>query len=69
MHVDRGELAARLCVAVGHGDGHRFLEGEDVADACLAREAVHEGQLGGAGIAEHDLDAFLLEDFEEGLLA
>jgi hypothetical protein len=49
--------------------GDRFLKGEDVADACLAREAVHERQLGRAGIAEHHLDAFLLEDLEEGLLA
>ena len=31
VHVDRGELAARLRVPVGHGDGHRLLQrqGED----------------------------------------
>ena len=35
----------------------------------LAREPVHQRQLGGAGVAEHDVDAFLLQDLEEGLLA
>jgi hypothetical protein len=68
MHVDGGELAAGLGVAVGHGDGDRLLEGQDVADAGLAREAVHQRQLRGAGVAEHDLDTFLLEDLEESLL-
>ncbi len=69
VHVDGGELPAGLRVAVGHGDGDRLLERQDVADAGLARETVHQRQLRGAGIAEHDFDAFLLEDFEEGLLA
>ena len=35
----------------------------------LAREPVHQRQLGGAGVAEHELDTLLLQDLEEGLLA
>ena len=35
----------------------------------LDREGVHQRQLGGAGIAEHDLDALLLEQIEEGTLS
>src|SRR5207249_323400 len=40
-----------------------------VVDTRLAREPVHERQLGGAGVTEHDRDAFLLEDLEKRLLA
>jgi hypothetical protein len=69
MDVDGGELAAGLGVAVGHRYGDRLLQRQDVADAGLAREAVHQRQLRRAGVAEHDLDAFPLEDLEEGLLA
>ena len=69
MDVHGSETAARLGVAVGHGDGHRFLQGEHVADTRLTREPVHQRQLGGAGIAEHHGDAFLAEYVEERLLA
>ena len=69
MHVHDRELAGRLRVAVRHRHRGRLLQGEHVADVGLAREGVHQRQLGGAGIAEHDLDAFLLQDLEEGALA
>ena len=69
VHVHRGEAAAGLRVAVGHRDGHGLLQRQHVADAGLAGQAVHERQLRGAGVAEHDGDAFLLQDLEERLLA
>jgi hypothetical protein len=39
-----------------------------VADL-LAREPIHQRQLGGAGVAKDKIDTFLLQDLEEGLLA
>ncbi len=69
MEVHHRELAGRLRVAVGHRHRGRLLQGEHVADVALDRERVHQRQLGGAGIAEHDLDAFLLQDLEEGALS
>jgi hypothetical protein len=69
VHVHGREPAAGLRVCVGHGDRDRLLQREHVVDAGLAREAVHERQLGSAGIAEHDRDAFLPEDLEKRLLA
>jgi len=69
VHVHRGEAAVRLRVGVGHRDGHRLLQREHVPDAGLAREPVHERQLGGARVAEHDGDAFGLENFQKCLLA
>jgi hypothetical protein len=62
VHVHRGELAAGVRVAVGHRDRDRLLERQDVADAGLAGEPVHQRQLGGARVAEHAVHAFLLED-------
>ena len=35
----------------------------------LGRERIHQRQFGGAGVAEHDLDALLLEQIEEGALS
>ena len=69
VDVDGGETAAGLGVAVCHRDGDGLLQRQHVADAGLTRETIHERQLGRAGIAEHDGDAFLLEDLEERLLA
>ena len=69
VHVDGGETAAGLRVAVGHRDGHGLLKGQHVADRGLSREAVHQRQLGRARVAEHDRHAFLLEDLEKRLLA
>ena len=63
------ELAGGLRVAVGHRHDGGLLQAEHVADLVLGRERIHQRQLGGAGIAEHDLDALLLEQFEEGVLA
>jgi len=69
VDVHHPELSARLRVAVGHADRHRLLQGQDVADARLAHESVHQRQLGGARVAEHGVDAFLLQDLEKRLLA
>ncbi len=68
VQIDDGELARRLGVAVRHGDDHRLLQAEHVAQLVLRREGIHERQFRGPGIAEHDLDALLLEQVEEGAL-
>ena len=69
VQVDHRELAGRLRVAVRHRHDGRLLQAEHVAQLVLGRERVHQRQFGGAGIAEHDLDAFLLEQLEEGALS
>ena len=69
VDVHGAEAAARLCVAVRHRDGDRFLQREHVADVGLAREPIHEGKLRGAGVAEHHGHAFLPENVEERLFA
>ena len=69
VDVHRAEAARGLGVAVGHRDRDRLLERQDVVDPGLTREAVHQRQLGRPRVAEHDRDAFLLQDLEERLLA
>ena len=65
VEVEHRELAGGLRVAVGHRHQRGLLQAEDVADVVLDREGVHQRQFGGAGIAEHDPDALLLEQIEE----
>ena len=60
MEVRDRELAGRLRVAVRHRHDGGLLQAEHVAQLVLGRERIHQRQLGGAGIAEQDLDAFLL---------
>ena len=69
VEIDDGELARRLGVAVGHRHDGGLLQAEQVAQLVLGRERIHQRQFGGAGIAEHDLHAFLLEQVEEGTLS
>ena len=69
MEIEHGELARRLRVAVGHRHQRSFLQAEHVSDVVLDREGVHQRQLGGAGIAEHQLDALLSQQIEEGTLS
>jgi hypothetical protein len=69
VEIDDGELARRLGVAVGHRHDGSLLQAEQVAQLVLGRERIHQRQFGGAGIAEHDLHAFLLEQVEEGTLS
>ena len=69
VKVEHRELAGGLRIAVRHRHQRRLLQAEDVADVVLDREGIHQRQLGGAGIAEHDLDALLLEQIEEGALS
>ncbi len=69
MQVDHRELAGGLGVAVGHRHHGGLLQAEDVVDLVLGRERIHQRQLGGAGIAEQVLDAFLLQEIEEGALS
>ncbi len=66
MEVDHRELARRLGIAVRHRHDGRLLQAEQVTQLVLGRERIHQRQLSGAGISEHDLDAFLLEQIEEG---
>ena len=66
VEVEHRELAGGLRIAVGHRHQRRLLQAEHVFELVLDRERIHQRQLGGAGIAEHDLHAFLLEQFEEG---
>ncbi len=69
VKIDHRKLAGGLGVAVGHGHDRRLLQAEQIAQLVLGREGIHQRQFGGAGIAEHDLDAFLLEQIEEGALS
>src|SRR2546423_1365856 len=46
-----------------------ILEAEGGAHLVSDRERVHQRQLGGAGVAEHDIDALLLQQREEGALS
>jgi len=69
VKIEHRELAGRLGVAVRHGHQGRLLQAKHVLDLVLDREGVHQRQLRGAGIAEHHLDTFLLEDFQEGTLS
>ena len=69
MKVEHREAARGLGIAVGHRHQGRFLKPEDVTDVVLDRESVHQRQFGGAGIAEHHLDALLLEQIKEGALS
>ena len=66
VKVEHREFAGGLGIAVGHRHQRRLLEAQDVADVVLDREGVHQRQFGRARIAEHDPDAFLLEQIEEG---
>ncbi len=69
VQVDHCELARGLRVAVRHRHDRGLLQAEQIAQLVLGRERIHQRQFGGAGIAEHDLDAFLLEQVEEGALS
>ena len=69
MEIEDREPAGSLGVTVRHRHEGGFLQAEDVFDVMLDREGIHQRQLGGAGIAEHHLDAFLLQQLEEGTLS
>ena len=69
MQVDHRELAGRLRIAVRHRHDGSFLQAEDVTNLVLGRERIHQRQLGGAGIAEQILHAFLFQEIEEGALS
>ena len=66
MEIEHREIAGGLRIAVGHRHQRGLLKPENVTDVVLDREGVHQRQFGGAGIAEHDRDALLLEQIEEG---
>jgi hypothetical protein len=69
VKIDHCELARRLRIPVRHRHDGRFLQSQQVAYLVLGCERVHQRQFGGAGIAEHDLDALLLQNIEEGALS
>ena len=66
VKIEHRELAGGLGIAVGHRHQRGLLQAEDVADVVFDREGIHQRQFGGARIAEHDFDALLLEQVEEG---
>jgi hypothetical protein len=66
MQIEHGQLAGGLGVAVGHRHQRSLLQAEDVADVVFDREGIHQRQLSGAGVAEHDSNALLLQQVEEG---
>ena len=66
MQIDEAGVAGRLRIAVGHADDGGFLQAEHVVD--VVRPVAEERQFGGAGIAEHALDAERAEQAEGGVL-
>ncbi len=58
MKVQEARPPRSLGVAVGHRDGARFLQGEDVADGGRLKQSVHQRQFRRAGIAEDEFDTF-----------
>ena len=69
VEVAHRELAGGLRVAVGHRHDRGFLQAEQITDLGLCRECIHQRQLGGAGIAEYELHALLLEELEKCFLS
>jgi len=69
VQVHQCEAPRGLRIAVGDAHHCGFLQAEHVAHPFLDRERVHERELGRAGIAEDELDAFLHAEFEESALA
>jgi hypothetical protein len=69
VEVAHRKFPGCLRVAVRHRHDGRLLQAEDVANFAFGRERIHQCQLGGAGIAEHEFHALLLEQFEERMLA
>ena len=66
MKVQHCEIAGGLRIAVRHRHQGCFLQAQNIADVVLDGEGIHQRQFGGAGIAEHHRDAFLLEQIEKG---
>ncbi len=69
VEIDHRELARGLRIAIRHPHDGGFLQSKQIPQLILGRERVHQRQFGRAGIAEHDLDALLLEQIEEGALS
>ena len=69
MEIDHRELARGLRIAIRHRHDRGFLQAEQIPQLILGRERIHQRQFGGAGVAEHDFDALLLEQIEEGTLS
>ena len=65
VHVAGGEPVGCARIAVRHADHQRLLQTQHVLDLRLLPERLHDRQLGGAGIAEHDVDAFGGEQRQE----
>ena len=69
VKVKHRKLAGGLGVAVRHGHQGGLLKAEHVTNIVFDRESVHQRKFGGARVAEHDLDALLLEQLKEGALS
>ena len=66
VHVAGDELAAGARVAVRHGHHERLLQAQHVGEVRVLLQRMHDGQLGGARIAEQMRDALVLQEREEG---
>ena len=62
-------LAGRAGIALGHMDGALFVAHQDVTDRVLLENLVVDRQHGAAGIAEHHLDALILQGLHHHLRA
>jgi hypothetical protein len=69
MDIHNRETAGRLGIAIGHRHDRGLRERQDIAQAGLDRERVHERQLRRAGIAENDRDAFLPQKLQKCALS
>jgi hypothetical protein len=67
VQIDDARRARGLGIAVGHGHHRHFLQAEDVLDAAVIDQGVHQGQFGRAGIAEEVSHAGLGQHVQKGL--
>jgi hypothetical protein len=67
MEVGDREAAARLRIKAGRADGDAFMQGHDVFDLRIGRQAVEQRRLGGSGIAEDMAHAVRHKGFHQHL--
>ncbi len=65
VQVDEGGAAGHPRVAVGHRDDRALLHAQDVVDVGRVDQRVEQRQLGGAGVAEDLVDAFVAQHGQE----
>ena len=65
VQVHHARAPARLRIVARGADGHGLVQRQHVADLRVVRQALDDGALGGAGIAEEILDAVAHQGFHE----